>query len=294
MESNLYSNGQQQAEVTQAGIDAAWGHGDNCGDRIKVLNAAFRRYYRYRQRIEQVSRIDWDASWSMWKELEDAGDTGWGSGVQDLDDAFRHLIENGGRWKDDGVKHYWGICQPSVYRLQVFDAPRAASNFLSAVNAKLAKLSELAADHQVAQSRAVAGNASRNWEMTRDALQDVKDVAEKVKPFLWILPKQVTTAEWYEHLGNILGAVDKAIDILFKADSGLQTYVAGRQAGMGSGAAAAWAGLGQVLSYLPVLGSFYAEIVNQTPGLVASVRSRFENAHRTWERAASGATTGRF
>lgn len=289
MELNIYSSGTTLAEVSQTTIDASWAHEPGAGDRIRTLNAAFKIFHRCRQHIEQVSHFDWNASWRMWKELEDAGDSGYGTGVQDLDDAFRHLIANQGRWKDENTKAYWGHCFPSVYPYSVVNAPAAAANFLSAVNSKLAKLQQIAGAHQAARLRAEAANNARDWRSLAAALEDVKSAADSAEPFLWILPEQITTADWYESLSGILEVIDTAIDVLNQARDGLSTYAAARQAGLNAPAAAAWSAVGQAVSYLPVLGDFYAEIVRQSPALIASMRTLFETAHRKWERAAAGA-----
>lgn len=294
MELNIYSSGTVLAEVTQASIDASWAHEPGAGDRIRTLNAAFQIFYRSRQHIEQVSRVDWDASWRMWKELEDAGDSGYGTGVRDLDDAFRHLIANRGRWKDENTLAYWGLCFPSVYPCSLLNAPAAAANFLSAVNAKLAKLQRIAGEHQAARLRAEAASAAKDWRSLAAALEDVKSAADSAEPFLWILPEQITTADWYESLSGILDVIDTAIDVLNQAHDALSTYAAARQAGLNAPAAAAWSAVGQAVSYLPVLGDFYAEIVRQSPALIASMRTLFETAHRKWERAAAGAQPSSF
>ncbi|MGB9604253.1 MAG: hypothetical protein ACP5U2_11715 [Bryobacteraceae bacterium] len=115
MQDNEYSNGNVQAVLTPEQTRASWGRGDYSGARIQLINEAFRLFYRYRTRIERVSHKDWDTYWAMLRELEDAGDTGWGLGVQDLDNAFRHLTANNGNWTDETTRAYWErTCRRSI------------------------------------------------------------------------------------------------------------------------------------------------------------------------------------
>ena len=265
--------------------------------RINVLNVALKLYFRYRKQIYQVWMIDQDASWPMWEELKDAATTpGWSlhGGVCNLDQAFQHLIKNATtstetRWTDTNTTSYSGNFSPSVYRATVQDAPEAASNFLSAVNDKLKKLSKISQEHQMAQTRAEAGYDQKIWPTVRDSLESVQSVADKAKPFLWILPEQVTTAEWFKNLSEVLGGFDKAFDGALRADAGAQSFVANRQVGMPPGAAALWAFVGQALSYLPVLGSLYSNVVAQSPGLIANMREIGDMRYRKAGRAAAAA-----
>ncbi len=187
MQPNIYSEGAQQASLSRDQIQAGWGRGDGAGARIRVLNEAFRLYHRYRNRIERLARRDWGTSWAMLRELEDAGDTGWDSGVQDLDDAFQHLIKNSGQWTDQSSRAYWGLNEPSVYRVQVLDAPAAAANFLAAVNGKLKRLGDLAAEFRYTAQALLDPDVK---------LRKLRDIVNRAAALGWLAPAppaQLTT-----------------------------------------------------------------------------------------------------
>lgn len=301
MQANAYSNGTVCASVDQDRIKASWGRGDGCGARIESLNKAFRLFYVFRNRIEQVAKRDIEAWLAMLRQLEDAGDTGWGRGVWDLDDAFRHLLETGGTWTDENTRPYWGLRQPSVYYAQVLGAPAAAANFLTALNGKLDKLRNLHNQYL---------RAVRSADPPRSKLQQIKLVADQANALSWLLPEELTPEDWYNLVSNVMEALDKAIDLfhlplgnlqpwlerlgkitdwLGEADKAVQVFVEGRKAGMPPGLAAGWSALGTVLTHVPWLGSFYGEIVNQTPGLVGNMRRLAQERQRRLDRAAAGA-----
>ncbi len=296
---NQYSNGSTLAELSQNQITASCGRGEYCGARIQVINEAFRLYYRYRRAIEPLSRTNWNAYWAMWRELEDAGDTGWGIGVCDLDDAFDHLIRNGGRWTDENTKPYWGLNLPSVYRQQIFDAPMAAANFLTAVNGKLRRLANLLDRYR---------NVAQRPGEVQGKLRELREIAEEAQTLAWILPEEGTPEDLYDRLIEGLDRLNQAVEVLetmgvgfrrsvqtvltvsdwlTRADEAARTFVSAREAGMDSRVAAAWAVLGQAVSYVPVLGGFYSEIVNQAPGLVAGFRRLVQDYTRRIDRLSS-------
>src|SRR5260221_1076328 len=115
---NKYWTGQQQAKIlTIASISAAWGRGDGAANRFRMLNGAFEIYYILKTSIANCP--DSDLRELMTKELDDAGEAGWGTGVNDMDDAFQHWIQPG-NWTDNNQGNYakahgiFGAASPGI------------------------------------------------------------------------------------------------------------------------------------------------------------------------------------
>ncbi len=306
MKPNDYSNGIRQALLTREQIRASWGRGDHSGQRILLINEAFRLFYRYRRRIEQVSAKDFRTYWAMLKELEDAGDTGWGLfGVQDLDEAFQHLIANNGTWTDENTTHYWGSNAPSVYPCTVFDAPAAGANFLTALNRKLGRLQELTVKYRT---------AAQSAEQPEAKLRRLRELGQDMAALAWLLPVPqpaggAETCTPYEKLIEACEAFNKAVeylnaagvelraslqviakvtDWLTKADQAAQAMVAVRRAGLPQNVSYMWSALVAAVSFVPVLGEFYAKALVGAPGLVEWMKTTVWEYERRIQLAEAG------
>jgi hypothetical protein len=294
MEPNYYSEGETRAYLSPDQIKASWYQGDHRGARRDCLNEAFRLYYIYRNRIEQVARRHWDTYWAMLRELEDAGDAGWGPGVSDLDDASRHLIAQNDHWTDGAVKAYWGLNRPSVYENEVYDAPLAAANFLSALNRKLKRLEELQTEFQ---------QIARSLEDDLAKAKKLCKIIRQAIPLAWLGPvdPNVTQAEsgWYEQMLPWLDNFNSAMEVIevlreadliripasvravwkgadwfvLRPDAVLQTYSSAKRAGMDESLARAWGALALLITFLPVLDNFYGTIIQQSPALIHGMTS---------------------
>ncbi|MCS7316153.1 MAG: hypothetical protein RMI94_05365 [Bryobacterales bacterium] len=306
MQLNVYSRATMQAELTKEQIRARWGSGDFCLFRINLINEAFRLYYVYRKRIEQVSAQDYATYWAMLDQLEDAATSGWGiSGVDDLDDAFEHLIANHGCWTDEKTLHYWGSKLPSVYNWTVFNAPAAGANFLAALNDKLRELAQLTVQFQLEARSARAPEAK---------MRKLGELGRKIVALAWLLPvppaqARQEPASLYEELVGACDAFNRAIqhmdaagielrtwikelarvtDWLTRADQAAQAMVAARRAGLPQHLAYAWGALTAAVSAVPVLGDFYGQVVAGAPGLMEWMQRTVEQHHRRLELAAAG------
>jgi hypothetical protein len=299
MRKNEYSTGAKQASVSQEQVKAKWGSGEYCLRRIELLNEAFRLFYVFRNRIQKVARSDYEAYQKMLAQLEDAGDAGWGVGVDDLDEAFCHLIENKGVWTDEGTDYYFGG-KGRVYPLAIVEGPTAACNFLSALDEKLEELRHLLAKYyKVAQSK----------DPVRSKFKRLKEIAEAANTFCWLWPVELTPEDWYNSVSRVMKAMKLAITIfdlpckelqpwlerlgkitdwLKQADTAARVIVEGQQAGMPREVAAGWAALGAVVSHVPLLGQFYGAVISGTPGLIGNVRTIFEEHQRRLDAAAAG------
>src|SRR5262245_19603798 len=92
-----YWLGTQKAELAYTDVLASWGTGPHCSNKVDMANFAFLKYYEARTNINSCSDVL--HAKAMRGELEDAATSGWGLGVQDLDDAFEHLATNSGKWR---------------------------------------------------------------------------------------------------------------------------------------------------------------------------------------------------
>lgn len=82
---------------------------------------------RERERLTQLMKED----------LHDAAETGWGSGVSDLREAFEHLAANNGRWTDTN----WGTYDGQLGLIHGLGpsctTAQCAANFLDAYEERL-------------------------------------------------------------------------------------------------------------------------------------------------------------
>ncbi len=97
--SNDYWTGNTLASLTASQISAPWGRGSYCVTRIGFANELFQFWYDARANIAACTNAAHKAA--MTTQLEDAGETGRGFFIDDLEEAFQHIHDNSGRWTDD-------------------------------------------------------------------------------------------------------------------------------------------------------------------------------------------------
>src|SRR5438477_292486 len=101
---NSWWTGHNQALIPRLDmVSAAWGSGDKAANKLRMLNGAFEIYFLLKTSIGQCEDSTMQAE--MTKELDDAGTSGSGFGVNDLDDAFQHWRKPG-NWTDNNEKSY--------------------------------------------------------------------------------------------------------------------------------------------------------------------------------------------
>jgi hypothetical protein len=217
MEPNYYSEGETRAYLSPDQIKASWYQGDHRGARRDCLNEAFRLYYIYRNRIEQVARRHWDTYWAMLRELEDAGDAGWGPGVSDLDDASRAPDRPKRPLDGRGGEGVLGIEQTQCVRKR---GPRRAAcgrKFLERPQSQAKKTRRIA--DRIPTDSAVAGGRPGKGEEALQDHQGRRSLWRGSAP--WTLTSRRAESGWYEQmlpwLDNFNSAME-VIEVLREAD----------------------------------------------------------------------------
>ena len=186
---NKYSMAHQQANIPSLSwVDAGWGKGDNCANKLRMMNGAFETFFVLLQAIQDCE--DDEHRNVMTAELTDAGDAGWGSGVTDLDDAFTHWL-GPGHWTDNNVGSYmkahgmFGGQNPAFAGLSpsccwglptnIMPGPLAAVNFFSALDDKMDKLQDAIQDHNEQLPLMAKAVASKNGSQVDKAFKAITE-----------------------------------------------------------------------------------------------------------------------
>ena len=252
---------------------------------LAVMNNAFDIFYSARQMIKEVH--DSQTKRSMTRELESAGRTGWGMGINDLNEAFGHLARTGGKWTDDNEG--WGSNMGWFSAGKVgghsrgtgigyVHIPVSIANFLDALTGKSAKLNkDLQTFRQkgsVVIQKVTVGDqvlpkvGTPEWNQFGNTLKDVSQVNDGLKCLLWLasVSKQSRTRISSEHLGTVLGTIGKV-------RSAVDNFDKAARAGMDAVEAAAFTAICEGIGAIPVLGSFYQEAFGLIPGIMTGMQS---------------------
>ena len=272
-----YWEGTRQAQLTRSQVTASWGRPGvaHSGTSIGFANRAFEIYHSAHQSISRCS--DYGHQRQMMSSLHDAARTGWGLGVDDLEEAFQHLDSNGGRWTDNATKSYFGG-RNKVFHSTLVTAPVSTVNFMNAIDSRVAELRTIMNRyHQQARtlSRAADGH---QWAQVGTGLGEIKSWGERAKPFLWMVPT----------VQDRLGQAVSFTGVLSNIHSGLNTYGLSIRAGFDSDTATAIAALRTAMGWVPVLGDFYGRAVDLIPGLRVWFQGLIRDYCRRIDRAASG------
>jgi len=274
-----YWAGNRLAHLERTDISAGWGSGSHSGTRIVFVNEVFQFWHDARQNIR--SCLDATHKQAMTRELEDAGRTGWGVGLNDdLEEAFQHITNNRGRWTDNYTTNYFGGQNKVFRRGGLVEAPGSVVTFANAVDGKFATLRSAMNDfNQQTQTLDRQLTTSRtDWDTIGTALTQVKNWGERAKPFLWARPRVQARVGTAVSFTNALGNIH----------SGLTTYTSARRAGFPQGPAAAIGVLRTAVSYVPVLGNYYGGMVDLIPNLRTWFSNLIEQRIRRIDRASRG------
>jgi len=300
MTPNKYSMAHQQANIPSLSwVDAGWGKGDNCANKLRMMNGAFETFFVLLQAIQDCE--DDEHRNVMTAELTDAGDAGWGSGVTDLDDAFTHWL-GPGHWTDNNVGSYmkahgmFGGQNPAFAGLSpsccwglptnIMPGPLAAVNFFSALDDKMDKLQDAIQDHNEQLSLMAKAVASKNGSQVDKAFKAIAKAAKTAKPFLWIPKAFGIVPKASDGPGGI--AVQGGITFV-KAISDIDTFLNVQQQALQTGifnneTSTAFAALTFALGKIPVLGFFYKKIGQNIPGLIGCINAEIEEHYRMIDR----------
>lgn len=275
---NDYWNGTRQASLTRGQISAPWGAGDYSANRIALANRAFEIYYQAHRRISACTNGPHRNQ--MLTSLHDAAQTGWGlfDGVHDLEEAFEHLTDNGGRWTDSATGTYFGGAQ-KVFPRALTEGPVSCVNFLNAVDSNMSQLRGILERYTAQVQQISEAQRQDDWRTVGIVLSQVKDWGERAKPFLWWAPSTVQRP---------LGLTLAFVEVLSHIHSGLTTYANSIGAGLDSRTSIALGALRTAVGFLPVLGDFYGAAIDMVPGLRAWFQGLVQDRCRRIDAAARG------
>lgn len=265
--------------------------------RIDAVNRAFCIYYWAKKTLnDSVGASHWSA---MRDALNDCATSGWGMGVDDLQEALHHVDSNGGRWTDSSTKTYFGGRGKSYSRALISDMPVSCANFLSAVDDKLPQLQTALQEYQqqcqALEHLRLTEENETDWERIKTSIDTIKTTAERVKPLMWLVPAAVQAnvprlavgspaarIEAFSAAGTTrLNQTISFLDTVGNIHDALTVYVDATQAFRGDHRMGlAFAALSYAMTFVPVLGTFYGTIIQKIPGLVTSWTEFMEQYHR--------------
>jgi hypothetical protein len=311
MTANKYSMGHQQASINDLSwVDAKWGKGDNCANKLRMLNGAFETFFLIMKSIGDCE--DDGHRGVMTAELKDAGDSGWGMGVTDLDDAFTHWL-GPGHWTDNNVGSYmkahgmFGAEHPAIagastsccwgLATNIMPGPLAAVNFFKALDDKMDDLKDAIQDHDQQVPLLVKGMANKDSSAVDKAFRAIADAAKVAKKFLWLAPKPdpSTLISGGTSVDSTVALAIQGGVTFVKTITDMDTFLTVHQQALRTGIfnnqqATAFAALTVALGKVPVLGFFYKQIGKNIPGLLAGINAEFEEHYRMIDKAVQDAT----
>ena len=319
---NKFWLGQQQAIIPDLSwVAADWGRGDASANRLRMLNGAFELHFILRKSIENCP----DATMRdlMTKELDDAGEAGWGIGVRDLDDAFEHWY-GPGKWTDNNLKTYmkangiFGAATPSVIGAQncwglatnAMPGPEAATNYFNSLDSKMDELASVINSHNTEAVNLSNAINAKSGDRTEQALHAVAKHAKRAKKLMFLAPKpndtfwvDVFTGSAKSAVGGVSGPgsfsgfsdtkpnpTTKVIGAVgavtfMQAINDVDTFLSVHKSAMSTGifdnqTSTAFAALAVACSRVPILGSFYAEVVKKLPSFFGAMNDMFKEHNR--------------
>lgn len=275
--SNEYWDGSRQASLERSQITAGWGRAgvEHSGASIGLANRAFEVYYSAHRSISAGGGAG--HSVQMLAALHEAGRTGWGSGVSDLEESFEHLVAHGGGWSDNNTKDYFGGPN-KIFQRTLVTGPEGPVNFLNAVDANVESLRGICTRYETQVRELTTAVGSDNWAQIGRTLGEIKSWGERAKPVLWWAPA-------YERR---LGQAVSLTDVLGRIHTAATMYGSSRSAGFDPRSAAALSVLRGAVGLVPVLGDFYGRAIEMIPGLASWFRGLIQERVRRLDAAAAG------
>ena len=275
--STEYWLGNRQATLQRDQVRADWGRPgtEHSGTAIALANRAFEVYYTARRNINACT--DSSHKNAMLQKLEEAGRSGWGIGVNDLEESFEHLERNQGIWTDGSTSNYFGGPN-KIFPNALVTGPQGPVNFLKAVDANVEELRRILDRFNQQTQQLAQAQQNDNWTRIGDITGEIQTWGERAKPFLW----------WAPNAEQRLGQVVSFAGALSNMHTALTTYTNSRSAGFDSRTSAAIAALRTAVGWVPVLGEFYGRAVDLIPGLATWFRGLVQDRGRRIDAAAAG------
>jgi hypothetical protein len=212
-----------------------------------------------------------------------------------------------------GAKCCWGLPTNSM------PGPTAATNFFNAMDSKMNDLSSAISGHNTAVASLKDALSAKNGPKTRDAFESISKFASKAKKVLFLAPKpneqflqDVFTGgstvpgrdgsfNNFTDLNapspfsskrspavresNFDAAGGQAAVTFMQATTDVDTFLRVHKSALATGifdnrTSTAFAALAVACSRVPVLGSFYAEVVQKLPGFFGAMKDMFEEHNR--------------
>ena len=270
--------------VTAETFPEQWRQGDSYktkGDEFKKLvefvNRCLCVYWKSLKGVN--AQADEKTAANMRRELDKLASEGWGMGrANDLNEALDGL-QYTRAWTDDDLSRYYGG-KDQIYDKHVW-APGAFVNFAQAFDKKMKQLKGDYRDHMKLVDAVTTDADTDSWVAAKEKLAKIKGIADKVKDYGWLLDAAVigesqATRDFMEATSKYLGSGAKSaatfVDIVTRVDATLTMYQKMRaQLGNNAGAertAQVLAGLRLVIEFAPIIGSFYAAMLDAIPGTV--------------------------
>jgi len=276
MANNKYWDGTIQANLRGDQVHTEWARKAGGGNRVKILNVAFRIFYNARQQIKNLPLASRSAAT---RDLEFCANKGWGFGVHSLAEAFDHMSRGNGEWSDEnqtyrGTQPYY--CCPDWF-VQIY-VPNAADNFLKHIDVKL-KEAKKSADAMLDAAKALpdAIEKSGDWKRVHDILDTIKETAEwSNRLLLFKLPMDEVAEKLGESAEHIATGIAEGVKALGKIATAIETYDRATAAGMSRPAGAALGALQALMEEVPVFGEAYAAVIGGIPYTAQFLQERHD------------------
>ncbi len=288
--SNIYWNGEKHAELKREDVTADWiNQGGSSTRGLEATNKAFCIWYNGVQTLQSAYSSEMEES------MTECATSGWGMGVDDLEEAFEHLVTEGGKWTDDtsSSQTYNGR---GIY-VSNKAIPPSATNFLKAVDKLTEELSPaLQVYSRLSESIKFLANDlfdnglstdNSKMNMIKMHIESINNEAKKIKPHMWITqplidpiplaPKKLPNFAKMSKFADRIDPSDavihrmakpvKFIDAVDKIDKSLKMYIKASTTFGDEKVGMAFAGITFALTYVPILGGFYGRMVSEIPGL---------------------------
>lgn len=269
---NQIRDGKRKKKYDRSDISpkCKWSRGDNSAVSIRCMNRAFELYYLSKNSIASCSSPILRKQ--MEKKLASACEEGWGTGVQDFNDAIDHAWEHIDRhddyqWLDTNQGTYMPGTRSVFNERALVKAPKAVVNFLEELDDESSILASIAFDAYSKKSKElIAAFEGGKYTSAIQAIKELKSGANKVKSMVWLAPDKVKTKvekanKYISYLGTIT-----------KFDSFLKDYGKFQNSGFNNKASAAFAAMKVVVGYVPILGDFYGGAIDMIPNLTTNFR----------------------
>ncbi len=240
--------------------------------RLRLINETFEFIYKALNHIDSTT----SKKGKKKKVLINSIMSGWGRGIQDMDDLYQHLNNNHGDWFDDtGARFYMeGFLSRRNIRL-----PLPIYHFANTMSVVMEKLNEKV-------EPIMNENLSLTGPEISKMLERVSRNAKAVEHLVWI--DEVTNkaqSGWSKSAGRIFGKVTKYVDVLATLDGAIRDFQnAMKVNGQNQRGAIAFAALTTAVNCIPVLGSFYAEMARLIPTAATWMRGTINQRNERWRK----------